>query len=81
MVGVKGQVSSSKEPSIEHNVEVQGERDDDMLTLSLSDLLGELLQSGIDMSELKVTHGKNWDLFVDVIVSRNAVQGTQPLMS
>lgn len=67
LVGVKGQISSNNFPRIECNVEVQGERDDDALSTLLSDTLTGLITS-IDLTELKITKGKNWELFVDAIV-------------
>lgn len=67
IVGVKGQVSAISAPSIEYHVDVQGERDDDPLAVTLTTTISELL-STLDLGELRVSRNRNWELYVDAIV-------------
>lgn len=67
LVGVKGQIITASEPSIECNVEVQGERDDDPLSTLLSDTFNGIL-SAVDLSELTVAKERSWELSVDAVV-------------
>lgn len=68
-MGVKGQVSVCAAPKVEFNVEVQGERDDDPVTTTLSHAVEEMLRGSLDMGELRIAKNRNWEVYIDAIVS------------
>lgn len=81
IIGVKGEIVPSPSPTTEFHVEVQGERDDDPLTTILHETMTFILKSALNMTDLKVSRGRNWQLYIDAVVSHLALKDTRLMNS